>query len=76
MTIHELKGRRVGACVSGGLDSRTIARKFRDLDIAVTSVLQTTAGKMIFGRFADSDEEYRRRPAPAHSSEDRGNARS
>ncbi len=54
------------------------AKRFigKNLDIAVTSVLQTTAGKMIFGRFADSDEEYRRRPAPAHSSEERGNARS
>jgi uncharacterized protein YacL len=49
----------------------------RTLDIVVTSVLQTTAGRMIFGRFVDSDtgalprpdtrerDESGRRPRPA-----------
>ncbi len=31
MTLNELKGHTIGACVSGGLDSRTIARKLTDL---------------------------------------------
>lgn len=55
----------------------------RTIDIAVTSVLQTTAGKMIFGRFDDrvhtvhekshSDRHgsNRESPAPAHSTEAR-----
>ncbi|MDI6774212.1 MAG: argininosuccinate synthase [Verrucomicrobiota bacterium] len=34
MKIGELKNERVGICVSGGLDSRTIARKLRELDVA------------------------------------------
>ena len=34
-SIEELKNERVGLCVSGGLDSRTIARKFRELDVEV-----------------------------------------
>ena len=34
-SIKQLKGKRVGLCVSGGLDSRTIARKLRDLDVDV-----------------------------------------
>ena len=34
-TINELKGEKLGACVSGGLDSRTIAMKLRELDIDV-----------------------------------------
>ncbi len=33
MQLHEMKGEKVGLCVSGGLDSRTIARKLVDLDI-------------------------------------------
>jgi uncharacterized protein YacL len=45
----------------------------RNLDIVVTSVLQTTAGRMIFGRHADSDggqsrqdrDDSGRRPRPA-----------
>ena len=48
------------------------ARKMisKTIDIAVTSVLQTTAGKMIFGRFDDRihavhDKERTERPAPA-----------
>ena len=37
----------------------------RNLDIAVTSVLQTTAGRMIFGRHADSAAPSgERRPRP------------
>jgi uncharacterized protein YacL len=46
----------------------------RSLDIVVTSVLQTTAGRMIFGRHAETDggaparserEDTGRRPRPA-----------
>lgn len=29
-SIHELKGKKVGLCVSGGLDSRTVARRLKD----------------------------------------------
>jgi argininosuccinate synthase len=35
MTLAELKKEKVGICVSGGLDSRTIARKLTDLGIDV-----------------------------------------
>ena len=35
MTIHELKNEKVGLCVSGGLDSRTITKKLVDLGIDV-----------------------------------------
>ncbi len=35
MTINELKNEKVGLCVSGGLDSRTITKKFVDLGIDV-----------------------------------------
>ena len=31
MTLAELKNRKVGICVSGGLDSRTITRKLVDV---------------------------------------------
>ncbi|MEW6368003.1 MAG: PIN domain-containing protein [Acidobacteriota bacterium] len=53
------------------------AKRFigKNLDIAVTSVLQTTAGKMIFGRFSEAEEDYRRRPAPAHHAEERVNSK-
>ncbi len=57
----------------------------RTIDITVTSVLQTTAGKMIFGRFDDrvhtvheknlggGDRDHRPREQPApHSAETRG----
>jgi hypothetical protein len=42
------------------------ARKMigKTVDIAVTSVLQTTAGKMIFGKF---DERIAMRPEPPRS---------
>jgi argininosuccinate synthase len=33
MTLDELKGRKLAVCVSGGLDSRTIARKLVDLEV-------------------------------------------
>ncbi|HEX8091601.1 MAG TPA: PIN domain-containing protein [Blastocatellia bacterium] len=36
----------------------------KNVDVSVTSVLQTTAGKMIFGRF---NEDGRPAPAPRHS---------
>jgi argininosuccinate synthase len=36
MTIGDLKSEKVGICVSGGLDSRTLARKFVDLGVQVT----------------------------------------
>ena len=29
LTVNELKGRRIGICVSGGLDSKTIAMRLR-----------------------------------------------
>lgn len=35
MTIHDLIGKKVGICVSGGLDSRTITRKLSDLGVKV-----------------------------------------
>ncbi|MCA1809402.1 MAG: argininosuccinate synthase [Kiritimatiellia bacterium] len=35
MTIDELAGEKIGMCVSGGLDSRTIARKLTDTGIKV-----------------------------------------
>jgi argininosuccinate synthase len=35
LTIHNLQGETLGICVSGGLDSKTIARKLRDLDVDV-----------------------------------------
>jgi len=36
MTLDELKHEKVGICVSGGLDSRTITRKLADLGVDVT----------------------------------------
>ena len=43
------------------------ARKMigKTIDIVVTSVLQTTAGKMIFGRFIDRRQRPRRRRPPS-----------
>jgi uncharacterized protein YacL len=43
------------------------ARKMigRTIDVVVTSVLQTTAGKMIFGRFLDAGMAAQAAPAPA-----------
>jgi len=43
------------------------ARKMigRTIDVVVTSVLQTTAGKMIFGRFIDAAMAAQAAPAPA-----------
>lgn len=35
MRLNDLKGEKLGVCVSGGLDSKTVARKLRDLDIDV-----------------------------------------
>jgi hypothetical protein len=42
------------------------ARKMigRTIDVVVTSVLQTTAGKMIFGRFLDASMAAQAAPAP------------
>ena len=37
----------------------------KTIDITVTSVLQTTAGKMIFGRYDDRQHAVHREPAPA-----------
>ena len=34
-TIEQFKQRKIGLCVSGGLDSKTIATKLRELDIEV-----------------------------------------
>jgi len=36
MVITELKNQKVGACVSGGLDSRTIAKKLTEMGVNVT----------------------------------------
>jgi len=36
----------------------------KTIDIVVTSVLQTTAGKMIFGRFIDAAVAAQAAPAP------------
>ena len=46
------------------------ARKMigKTIDVVVTSVLQTTAGKMIFGRFVDSTVAAQTVPTPATSS--------
>ena len=43
------------------------ARKMigKTIDVVVTSVLQTTAGKMIFGRFIDPAMANQATPAPA-----------
>ena len=35
MTIDELKGRKVGLCVSGGLDSKTLAKRLLDAGVDV-----------------------------------------
>ena len=35
MKLSNLKGEKIGVCVSGGLDSKTVARKFKDLGIDV-----------------------------------------
>lgn len=37
LTIQQLKGEKVGACVSGGLDSRTIAKKLVASGVPVTA---------------------------------------
>jgi len=34
-TLDQLRGEKLGICVSGGLDSRTTARKLRDLEVDV-----------------------------------------
>ena len=36
MVITELKGKHVGVCVSGGLDSRTITKKMVEMGVNVT----------------------------------------
>jgi hypothetical protein len=41
----------------------------RTIDIAVTSVLQTTAGKMIFGRFDDRVHAVHDKQSPAERHE-------
>jgi hypothetical protein len=46
----------------------------KTIDISVTSVLQTTAGKMIFGRFDDrmhavAAERHERAPQPQRKAE-------
>lgn len=35
MFIEQLKGEKIGVCVSGGLDSKTVTRKFKDLGLDV-----------------------------------------
>ncbi|MGH9201348.1 MAG: TRAM domain-containing protein, partial [Vicinamibacterales bacterium] len=48
------------------------ARKMigKTIDVVVTSVLQTTAGKMIFGRFIDPGASAQVTPQPAQASGD------
>jgi uncharacterized protein YacL len=50
------------------------ARKMinKTVDISVTSVHQTTAGKMIFGRYDERGEQQAPRPVPSSSSEGAG----
>jgi uncharacterized protein YacL len=52
------------------------ARKMigRTIDVVVTSVLQTTAGKMIFGRFIDAAMAAQAAPAPAPAVQADGDA--
>ena len=53
------------------------ARKLigKTIDVVVTSVLQTTAGKMIFGRFVDPSVAASQGPASAERDESRVAAR-
>ncbi|HVC21236.1 MAG TPA: PIN domain-containing protein [Vicinamibacterales bacterium] len=53
------------------------ARKMigKTIDIVVTSVLQTTAGKMIFGRFIDPTVAAQAAPQPADREKDEAGAR-
>ena len=37
LTLHDLKNEKVGACVSGGLDSRTIAKRFVEAGVQVVA---------------------------------------
>ncbi|MEI6211603.1 MAG: argininosuccinate synthase [bacterium] len=37
LTIHDLKSEKVGACVSGGLDSRTIAKRLTEAGVPVVA---------------------------------------
>jgi hypothetical protein len=46
----------------------------RNIDVVVTSVLQTTAGKMIFGRFIESAPAATTGAAPAAASAPAANA--
>ena len=52
------------------------ARKMinKTIDISVTSVHQTTAGKMIFGRYDERGEQSPARPAPGESAPARSSA--
>jgi hypothetical protein len=53
------------------------ARKMFSKDIVVTSVLQTTAGKMIFGRYIEAGMAPQTAPPPAlaHERAENGRAR-
>ena len=42
----------------------------REVTITVTSALQTSAGRMIFGRIAEKTYDPRRRDGPANRQED------
>jgi argininosuccinate synthase len=35
MKLSDLKGEKIGVCVSGGLDSKTVTKKFMDLGMDV-----------------------------------------
>src|SRR2546422_8189364 len=61
------QGQGVGYLDDGTMVVVDNARKMigKTIDIVVTSVLQTTAGKMIFGRFIDPATAAQAVPAPA-----------
>ena len=37
LALQDLRSEKVGACVSGGLDSRTIAKRLTEAGVAVTA---------------------------------------
>ena len=45
MKINELQNEKVGLCVSGGLDSRTITKKLVDLGLMSCASRQTSANR-------------------------------
>ena len=60
LTIEQLKGQTVGACVSGGLDSRTIARRLTEAGVKVIGF----TAELVTGVWMGNDDE---RPMPSVS---------